>query len=88
MKKIVNFLFLLFFLYITLQVFINSNQVINSVINSIDIWKNRLFPTLFPFFIISDFLINYGLINYLSIIFNKPFRYLFKTSGIGSFVFF
>lgn len=88
MKKIINFLLLIFFLYITLQIFLNSNEVINSVIKSINIWKNKLFPTLFPFFIISDFLINYGLIDYLYIIFNKMFSIIFKTSGIGSFVFF
>lgn len=48
-----------------------SNYVIDSVIFSISIWKDNLFPTLFPFFIISNLLIQYGFVDKISNIFGR-----------------
>ena len=87
MKKIINFTFLLLFLLLLYEIILNNKLVTNSVIFSIDLFKNKLFPTLFPFFIISEFLINYGLANYLATILKYPFKFLFKSSSLGSFVF-
>ena len=87
MKKILNFLILLFFIFLLYEVMINKRLVNETILLSFDLWKNKLFPILFPTFIISEFLINYGFAYYLSIILNYPFKKLFKINGLGAFVF-
>lgn len=65
---------------------LNSKIIILSVGNSLEVWKNNLFPTLFPFFIISNLLISYGFIEILANIFNTPIKHLFKCSPNSSFI--
>ena len=63
----------------------NSSEVTSSILFSFDVWKNNIFPSLFPFFVISNILINYGFVNITSKIF-KPLTKLFKVSESASFV--
>ena len=87
-KKFINFILLLILMFITLNLLINSYEVKLNIINSIELWKNNLFPYLFPFFIISDLLIN---LNFIEIIhkYLKNIMYkLFKINSASSFVFF
>ena len=88
MKKTVHFLTLFLFIYITIQVFIYSDNIKICILEAINIWYYQVLPNLFPMFIISSFLLNYGLAYFLSIIFEKPFNYLFKISGCGGYIFF
>lgn len=88
MKKKSNFLVLLFFLYIILQTITNSNLFIDCVQNSVTLWKNKVFPTIFPFLLISEFLINYGFINIINYLFGKIFRFIFNTNGTVAYIFF
>lgn len=88
MKKIKSLMILIFLIYITLQTLIHSEEVIESVLTSINIWKNSIFPSLFPFFILSELLINYGLSDYMTKIFSPFMNKLFKISGRTSFIFF
>ena len=64
----------------------HSTEVINSVKFSFDIWKDNIFPAIFPFFIISSLLINYGFINITKSLF-KPLMYLFGINSNISFAF-
>lgn len=88
MKKIINFLLLIGFFYITIQVFINGYLIRTSIFNALNIWFYQLLPNLFPMFLLSDFLLNYGFAYYLAIIFKKTFELLFKISGAGAYIFF
>lgn len=88
MKKILNFLLLILFVYITIYVFTNQNIIKTCVFNGINIWFYQILPNLFPMFILSCFLLNYGFAYYLAIIFEKPFRLLFKVNGISTYIFF
>lgn len=88
MKKIINFLILLFFIYITLQVFLYSNNVTSSIIFAITIFKNNIFPSLFPFFVLSELLINYRLVEYLNLLLGRLMNKVFKINGSCSFIFF
>ncbi len=72
-------------LIITYQVLNNSIEITNSIKFSIDIWKNNIFPSILPFFIISSLLINYGIINISKII--SPLMRLFGIDKNISFVF-
>lgn len=43
-----------------------STNITNSVLLSFDIWKNKLFPSIFPFLIFSYLFINYGVSDVIS----------------------
>nr|MBP3258656.1 hypothetical protein [Bacilli bacterium] len=58
----------------------------NSVKFSFDIWKNNIFPSILPFFIISSLLINYGFVELAAYIF-KPLMFLFGINPNVSIAF-
>ena len=85
MKKIFNTIIITILLYICINIFMNSKEVTENVIFSFDIWKNNIFPSLFPFFVISNLLINYGFVNIVSKLF-IPIAKLLKVSKECAFV--
>lgn len=85
MKKIFNTIIITILLYICVNIFMNSKEVTENVIFSFDIWKNNIFPSLFPFFVISNLLINYGFVNIVSKLF-IPITKLLKVSKECAFV--
>lgn len=88
MKKILTSTIIMFtLLFFCIQILLNSQEVMKSVIFSFNIWKNNIFPSLFPFFVISSLLINYGFIEMISEIFKPLMSKLFKIKGEASFVF-
>jgi len=68
---------MLFLLY---QIIIKKMLVFNSINYGLNIWVNNLIPTLFPFFIISDILINYNFTDYIPTFFKKMCKYLFNIT--------
>ena len=87
-KKIINFSLLVILMIFTYQLLTNSVEVKRNVINSFELWKNNLFPYLFPFFIISDLLINLNFIEILNKYFKNFMYKIFKINSASSFVFF
>lgn len=87
MKNFYNSIFIMGFLIFILFLFLTSSQlVIDSILGTIIIWKNNVFPTLFPFFVLSDILIHYGFVEFISELF-KPFMRLFRLRGACAFGF-
>jgi len=88
MKKIVTSIFimvvLLFFMF---EILTSSSSVIDTISFSFSIWKNSIFPSLFPFFVLSEFLVNYGFVELVSELFKPIMNKFFKIRGIGAFVF-
>ncbi len=70
------------------EILSESNTIIEVVNYSFNIWINNLFPSLFPFFVLSELLINYGFIELISELFKPIFTKLFKINGNAAFVFF
>ncbi len=87
MKKYLNSFFILVItVFLTIEVIINSEAVIDSARFSFTIWKDNIFPTLFPFFVASNLLIKYGFVEFIGEL-CKPLMYkLFKVKGECSFV--
>ena len=78
--------FIMFILIITsMLILINSSIVINTIINTSNIFYKKIFPSLFPFFLLSSLLINYGFIEFTSNIF-KPLMKLFNINSNCSFI--
>ena len=75
---------LLFFMF---EILTSSSSVIDTISFSFSIWKNSIFPSLFPFFVLSEFLVNYGFVELVSELFKPIMNKFFKIRGIGAFVF-
>lgn len=63
MKKILFLLFILLIIYVS---FFNPSLLFNSVLDSLEIWLYRIYPSFFIFFIISSLLLNFGIFKYLT----------------------
>lgn len=88
MKKIITSITIMFvLLLLSYQILAESSIVMSSVLRGIDIWKNNVFPSLFPFFVLSNFLINYGFVELISEFLKPIMNKLFRVSSKGSFVF-
>lgn len=88
MKKILlSVLIMCCLLFIMFEILTSSQTIIESVGFSFNIWKNNIFPSLFPFFVLSNILINYGFIELVGEIFRPMMNKLFKLRGETAFVF-
>lgn len=64
-----------------------SKEVMESVSFSISIWKDNLFPSLFPFFIISSLLLQYGFVDKASGLFKNIMPNIFHLPKEATFAF-
>jgi sporulation integral membrane protein YlbJ len=69
-----------------IEVLLESSHVMKSVSFSLKLWQENIFPSLFPFFVVSNLLINCGFASFLGEIL-RPFMYkVFRIKGEASFV--
>lgn len=64
-----------------------AEQVTEGAYSSLEICSVSVIPALFPFFVISGFLVNSGFANIIGSFFSPVSEKLFKTSGAGAFSF-
>jgi sporulation integral membrane protein YlbJ len=57
-----------------------------AAIQGIGIWWDILFPALFPFLVISEMLLGFGIVHFLGTLLDPLMRPLFRLPGIGGFV--
>jgi sporulation integral membrane protein YlbJ len=85
-RKIYTILIVFTILFVGLEILKESSSILSTVSFSLIIWENNVFPSLFPFFVISDLLINCGFASFLGELL-KPFMYkLFRLNGESCFV--
>ena len=85
-KVIVSVLIMVVLLFVVFEILTSSESIMETVGFSFGVWKNNIFPSLFPFFVLSHILINYGFVELVGELF-KPFMKLFKLKGVSAFVF-
>lgn len=79
MKKIsLNTIIILLTSIILINVLLNRELIFNTISFSLNIWVKNIIPSLFPFFVLSDILINYGIIKYIPQCIKKAFSKLFN----------
>jgi len=89
MRKIVeSVLIMVVLLFVMYEILTSSSSIMDTVGFSFGIWKNNIFPSLFPFFVLSEILVNYGFIELVGEIFKPIMNKVFKVRGIGAFAFF
>ena len=86
-RKTVTILILMILLIFTSEILTGSKSILNSVNFSIGIWKNNIFPSLFPFFVIAEISINYGLVELFAELFKPLMQKLFRINSHAAFVF-
>ena len=62
---------------------IHPQNTTDGIKNGFLLLGNNLIPSLFPFMVLSSFISGSGVAQMISKIFEKPFRFFFKTSGYG-----
>ncbi|WP_225446563.1 sporulation integral membrane protein YlbJ [Paenibacillus rhizovicinus] len=61
-------------------------QALEASLRGLSIWWEVLFPALFPFFVISELLLGFGIVHFFGKILDPLMRPLFRIPGIGGFV--
>lgn len=61
-------------------------NVLTASARGLAIWWDVLFPTLLPFFIISETLLGFGIVHFIGTLLDPIMRPLFRIPGIGGFV--
>ena len=87
MRKLTSILIMICLIICGYEILSESETIMNAVCYSFNIWINNVFPSLFPFFVLSEILINYGFIELVGELFKPIFEKLFKINGNASFVF-
>lgn len=87
-RKLSNCFIILLLFYVIYEMLTESSLVLESVKYSFNIWQNNIFPSLFPFFVLSDILVYYGFVEVLNELFKNVMYKLFKLNGKCSFVLF
>ncbi len=85
-EKTIDLTFTLFLFLSIIIIFKENSTVTTVIIDAINLFFKKVFPSLFPMFIINDLLITLNIPYYFYYLFNKPFKILFKTSGLAAYV--
>lgn len=74
-------------LLLTILLIVFSEQGYHATVGALKLFFDVVFPSLLPFFIISDVLLATGMVHYLGVYFEPLMRPVFNVPGVGSFVF-
>ncbi|MGM9928974.1 MAG: sporulation integral membrane protein YlbJ [Bacillus sp. (in: firmicutes)] len=61
-------------------------EALEASTRGLKMWWEIVFPSLLPFFIISEMLISFGVVTFIGIILEPLMRPLFKVPGVGGFI--
>lgn len=86
-KKIYNYLILIILIFICIEMLSNASIVITAVQNAYNIWVYNVFPSLFPFFVISSIFIGLNLPRVIGEITKPIMNKLFRIKSDTAFIF-
>ncbi|PLR87329.1 MULTISPECIES: sporulation integral membrane protein YlbJ [Bacillus] len=61
-------------------------ESVDASIRGLNMWWEIVFPSLLPFFIVSEMLIGFGVVKFIGVLLEPLMRPLFKVPGVGGFV--
>ncbi len=85
-KKYQELLNVLLLLFLYLGVFLFPTHVMSSTVNAINLFKEKLFPSIFPFFVLSFLMLNLGISRYISTLLEPFFYRMFHIKGDSIFI--
>ena len=83
-SKLTTFL-LAFSLIIALSLIAFPQESVSASVRGLNMWLNIVFPSLLPFFIISEVLIGFGVVKFIGVLLEPFMRPLFRVPGVGGF---
>jgi len=76
----------LILIFITFTLICYPHVALQGSKRGLNIWWEIVFPSLLPFFILSDLLICFGIVNFIGVLLEPLMKPLFKVPGVGGFV--
>jgi sporulation integral membrane protein YlbJ len=64
----------------------NAEGALSASLRGIGVWWEVLFPALFPFFVLSELLLGFGIVHFAGALLDPFMRPLFRLPGIGGFI--
>lgn len=86
-KSFSNILFLTLILCILFAIVKYPSISLKSASNGLNTWFNIVVPSLLPFFIISEILIDIGFVDFIGELLEPLIKFLFNVPGVGAFSF-
>jgi len=84
-KNIKIILYLLIFIWLVINLIRFPNNCITAAKKGLLTWFNIIIPSLFPFFIVTDLLINFGFVELIGTLLEPLMKPIFNVSGKGAF---
>lgn len=85
-KKMAWVLLMLGLFSIVLLMAVFPDAALQSAVRGLSIWWDVLFPSLFPFFVISEVLLGFGVVHLIGTMLDPLMKPLFRIPGSGGFV--
>lgn len=86
MKKIISFFIILFLIFLCFEILTESKSILAAASFSLSIWKSNIFPSLFPFFVLSEIMIIYGIPDFLGNLLKPIMNKLFRLNSKSAFI--
>ena len=86
-QKVITTSIMAVLLSIAFFILTESKAVMEAVLFSCQIWKNNIFPSLFPFFLLSELFIQYGFVEFLGELLKPIMNRIFRISNHTAFIF-
>ncbi|RYL92860.1 sporulation integral membrane protein YlbJ [Sporolactobacillus sp. THM19-2] len=72
---------------IALLMIIYPETAVRASFQGLQMWWENVFPALFPFFVLTELMIGFGVVTFAGVLLEPVMRPVFRVPGIGGFVF-
>ncbi|NPC92456.1 sporulation integral membrane protein YlbJ [Bacillus sp. WMMC1349] len=86
MKKVNTFIITVLLLLFTAAIITHPQASFDASKNGLAMWWEVVFPSLLPFFILSELLIGFGIVTFVGLLLEPFMRPVFRVPGVGGFV--
>lgn len=84
-SQIITYILSFLTIFITIAIIQYPKDTFDSAIVGLNLWWNVVFPSLLPFFILSELLMGLGVVHALGVLLEPLMRPIFNVPGIGAF---
>ncbi len=86
MQKRISVLIIFVLFFLCFEILTESKNILNSVSFALSIWKDNVFPSLFPFFVLSEIMVKYGIPEFIGYLLKPFMNKLFKINSSAAFI--
>ena len=72
-------------IFITISMIQYPKEAFDSAVMGLNLWWNVVFPSLLPFFILSEILMGCGVVHFIGVLLEPLMRPVFNVPGVGAF---